>query len=87
METYIGRIAKSCEVEDTEAVESYLDKHPSLYDLVIEARQEITTHFDSGTPVLLDVAVDPRGDRRSRTRPPSSDEASGEPGDGAARGF
>ena len=61
MATYIGRIAKSYEVEDTEAVESYLDKHPSLYDLVIEARQEITTHFDSGTSVLLDVAVDPEG--------------------------
>ncbi len=61
MATSIGRIAKSYEVEDTEAVESYLDKHPSLYDLVIEARQEITTHFDSGTPVLLDVAVDPEG--------------------------
>lgn len=61
METYTRRLLDGYEIGNTQAVESFMDKHPSLHDLLVEARAEITTHFGPGTPVRLDVAVDPEG--------------------------
>ena len=61
METYARRLLTEFEVADTEAVEAYLDKHPSLYDLVMEARREIANRFSPETSVRLDVEDDPEG--------------------------
>lgn len=52
-------IEQSYALNDPPRVRAYLDEHPSLIPLLLEARPEVDLRFGSDTPVTLDIVHDP----------------------------
>lgn len=54
----IASLADLYRFNDREAVTGFLHQHNFLVDLLIEAREHISTHFGPDTPTVLEVFYD-----------------------------
>ena len=54
----IASLADLYRFNDREAVTDFLSRHDFLVDLLIEAREHISTHFGPDTPTALEVFYD-----------------------------
>ncbi len=55
----IASLADLYRFNDRAAVTGFLQRHDFLVDLLIEAREHISTHFGPDTPAALEVVCDP----------------------------
>jgi hypothetical protein len=58
----LHRLEEAYSFRDALAVERFLDRHPQLIDLLIEAHAHVVKHFGPDVHVVLEVVVDPESD-------------------------
>lgn len=61
---YVDLVRRGYDIRDYPAVSTFIQQHPYLVPLLLEARYQIDLYFSSWVPVLLEVVTDPEeGDR------------------------
>ena len=55
----LASLADLYRFDDREAVTGFLHRHDFLVDVLLEAREHISTHFGPDTPAALEVVYDP----------------------------
>lgn len=55
----VGELRNLYEFREPEEVEAYLDRHPNLVDLLVEAAARIPEFIPPDAPIVLEVVWDP----------------------------